>query len=50
VSPVITRPFSISGQRKKGEKNKHGKSTILTDTAEKTETEIQTAKEGKRKY
>jgi hypothetical protein len=50
VSPERVRPFSKSGPRKKGEKNKHGKSRILRDTPEKTEIGNQRAKEGKRKY
>jgi hypothetical protein len=49
VSPEIVRPFPKSGPRKNGGR-KHEKRRILTDTTEKTETEYQRAKKGKRKY
>jgi hypothetical protein len=45
VSPEIIRPFYKSGPRKKGGKNKHGKSRILTNTPKKIEIENQTVKE-----
>jgi hypothetical protein len=43
VSPEIIRPFPKSGPRKTGGR-KHGKSRILTDTAEETKIENQRAK------
>jgi hypothetical protein len=42
-------PFAETGRRKTGAR-KNGKSRILTDTTEETETENQRDKEGKRKY
>jgi len=49
VSPEIVRPFPKSGPRK-SDGRKHGKRRVLTDTTEKTESEYQRAKKGKRKY
>jgi len=45
----VMSPFAETGRRKTGAR-KNGKSRILTDTTEETETENQRDKEGKRKY
>ena len=49
VSSEIIRSFPKSGPGKSGGR-KHEKSRILTNTTEKTESEYQRAKKGKRKY
>jgi len=45
----VMSPFPKAGRRRTGGR-KNGKSRILTDTTEETETENQRDKVGKRKY